>query len=148
MEQVNSYEAYHISDDRYQEGMILNTERINRSFDDNEYKKQIEREAECARVNLDSNLPSRKHCLFVCKKEDVRYWFNYIEKRRNKQCFIYKIKLDGNLLWTYADYLSNDKYEEYWHPSVELKFREHEGLFVGDYTIISKCNIEEFPEIL
>lgn len=119
-----------------------------RSFDDNKYKKQIEIEAERARVNLDSNLPSRKYCLFVCKKEYVRYWFNHIEKWRNKHCFIYKIKLDGNLLWTCADYLSHKKYGEYWNPSIELGFREHEGLFVGNYKIISECNFEYFPEIL
>ena len=148
MEEVKSYEAYHISDIMYQEDMTRNTDRIDRSFDDYEdYKRNIEIETETVRVGIDPNLPSRKNCLFVCNKDYARYWLNYIEKKRGRQCFIYKLELNGNLLWTYADYLKAGECEKYWHPEIEPDFEEHEGLFVGNYTIISMCNKEDFPEI-
>ena len=148
MEEVKSYEAYHISDMCYQEDMILNTTRFKRSLENfGHYKKAIELEAECVRVGVDPNLPSRKTCLFVCNKNYVRYWHTYIEKRRQRQCYIYKLELNGKLLWTYADYLKAGECEKYWHPETEPDFKEHEGLFVGSYKIISMCNKADFPEI-
>ena len=144
MELVEDYIAYHISHESYVPGRIFNTENIRRTYDgDNQYKKSIEVIAENDRLILDSSLPSRNKCLFVCAYNDVRYWYNYMQKRRRCLLYIYKIKLSGSLLWTYAEHLRTN---QYWKPTDPIEFVEHEGLFIGQYEIISECNIGDFPQ--
>lgn len=144
MEQVKNYTAYHISHEYYESGRIFNTKSIRRTYDgDNQYKKSIEVIAEEDRRILGPNLPSREKCLFVCEYNDVHYWYNYILKRRRCLLHIYKIKLSGSLLWTYAEYLRTT---QYWKPTNPMNLVEHEGLFIGQYEIISECNIDDFPQ--
>ena len=144
MESVEDYIAYHISHVWYESGLIFNTESIRRTYDgDDQYKKGIEVIAEKDRLSLDSSLPSRDKCLFVCEYNDVRYWYNYMQKRRRCLLYIYKIKLRGNLLWTYAEYLRTT---QYWKPANPIELVEHEGLFIGYYKIISECSINDFPQ--
>ncbi len=108
------------------------------------YKECIERIAEEDRnlvMQSGERLPSRRNALFVAKKEDVRFWYNYIEKRNpNTTLSIYEVELTGLLLWTNAALLRTN---QYWCPDEKVD-EEPEGVFEGDFKIIRICRIEDF----
>lgn len=151
LSKVDGCEVYHITTLLYEiEKEYDTTEHCDRKYD-NGYKIRIENAAENIRKGLNHNLdftyPSRYQCLYVCKKEYVRYWYNYIQKRRGVALRVYKIKLMGTLLWTYADWLRQNEYSDYWHAKENDNFQEHEGLFEGKYKFLSEHRIDEFPDM-
>ena len=141
---VTNYIAYHIHTPNqfdWSIGKSYDTALVCRPVLPCGFKQCIEDIAELTRENINPNLPSRNHCIYVSKKEYGRYWYNYFEKRNKLQPIVYKLKLTGKLFWTYADYL---KAERYWLPNKVDKPQEHEGLFEGTYTIVDQCDIAEF----
>ena len=77
MKQVTNYEAYHVCDPRsngWKVGETYNTSAITRPLPKEDFKRCIEEAAEIQRKSINPHLPSRANCLFVCKKENVR-WF-------------------------------------------------------------------------
>jgi hypothetical protein len=111
---------------------------------DCDYKGHIENIAENDRNTLlaiGRSLPSRSNCLFVCKKEFVKYWYTYF-KKRNKLCpQIYELKVNGTILWTYVEFLRS---LIYWDIGTLTRLHEHEGLFEGEYEVIGTGNIDDF----
>lgn len=145
------YIAYHISDSCFQEGLELNTNNINRSFAGNTDKDDIEQKAELARKKIALSRPSRKTCLFVCNSEHVQYWYEYYKKRAHPKIFyIHEVELDTSPFWTYADFLRDKKYEDYWDyqsGKVSNDYVEHEGLYEGKYRIVSVYSFSDFLEV-
>ena len=144
MKQVTDYVAYHICDPQvngWKVGEIYNTSAIARPLPIGNFKRCIEEAAEIQRININSDLPSRAHCLVVCRKEDVSYWYAYFQKRNiTAKLTVFKVKLTGKLLWTHADYL---QLTQYWEPEA-FSPQEPEGLFEGEYIIDSICNLQDF----
>ena len=147
MEQVTNYEAYHVCDPRsngWKVGETYNTSTITRPLPKKDFKRCIEEAAEIQRKSINPHLPSRINCLFVCRKENVHYWYNYFQKRHQEVALtIFKVKLTGNLLWTYADYL---QLTQYWEPKT-FSVQEPEGLFEGEYIIDSICDFQDFNDL-
>lgn len=144
---VENKEVYHITDRVLEVGETCNTNVINREIDENTDKYYIERVAEIYRNSqnaIDRTIyPSRYTCLFVCEKEFVQYWLNKLEKNRQRKHRIYKVKLNGVLFGTYADYL---KAEMHWTPNAQFDLEEKEGLFDGEYEIVEECNRNDISQ--
>lgn len=139
--------AYHIYHQTriWDVGDKLNTSIINRVFQSG-CKKEIEEHLEKMRLALNRDLPSRYNCLFVCKKEDVVYWYNYFDKRKSPSVVlkIYEVELNGKLFWSDARYLDL-QIMAYWDKKLATKEESKpEGLFEGDFTINRECTISEF----
>ena len=141
---VEEYIAYHIyiPTPKYKldKGEVYHTNTINRDFSHCGAEKQ--KAEELVETVRGYKLPSRQKCLFVCNSQEVRYWYNYIcKKRANGMCVavVCKLKLKGTLFWTYADYFTM---EAYWNP--DEKPIEKEGLFEGEYEVVDICNIDDF----
>ncbi len=145
---VKDYTAYYVHKPyqyKLKIGECYDTSSICRPILPCGFKQWVEEIAEQTRIKINNNLPSRHHCLFVCDREHVRYWYNYFEKRnRNIRLIIYEVKLSGKLFWTYADYL---RPERYWEPNNLEPPLEREGLFDGRYCIVRQCDYTEFPDI-
>lgn len=143
---VTNFIAYHISTQQLAIGDKYDTSDIERVYDDCCDKKCIEtlteKYRESVQFALRTNLPSRLTSLFVCEKEYVNYWHTHMVKYRRTDAYkIYKLRLNGQLLGTYADYLKMDKY---WRPNEQLPLQEKEGLFRGVYIVEDICNIDFF----
>lgn len=149
--EVKDCEVYHITTQNFAPNTTCNTKNhIKRKYK-GDYKNKIESAAEKVRIELNysSNIiyPSRYKCLYVCDKNHVHYWFNYMLKHRSVLPHIYKTKLAGILLWTYADLLSLGNYYDYWRAIGDENFQQQEGLFEGEYEILSEHKIDEFPDM-
>lgn len=149
--EVKDCEVYHITTQYFAPNTMHNTKYHNERKYKGDYKNKIESVAEKVRITLNnsSNIiyPSRYKCLYVCDKEHVRYWFNYMLKHRGVLPRIYKTKLTGVMLWTYADLLSLGNYYDYWCAIGDDNFQQLEGLFDGEYEILSEHKIDEFPDM-
>lgn len=144
---VENKVIYHITDRVLEIGTTLYTKDINREIDEGTDKYYIERVAEMYRKSQNAidgtAYPSRYTCLFVCEKEFVQYWLNKLEKNRQRKHRVYKVKLNGVLFGTYADYL---KAEMHWTPNAQFDLEEKEGLFDGEYEIVEECNRNDFSQ--
>ena len=91
------------------------------------------------RKELNSNLPSRLKCLYVCKtKKEIKDWINIFSRTNKKDFQIVKLKLTGSIFIGDASFILrqnislNRKKEQakmYWNG--EKKDNINECLFIG-----------------
>ena len=104
------------------------------------------------RKELNSNLPSRLKCLYVCKtKEEVREW-NNIFKRTNKKDFqILKLNLNGKIFIGDASFVLRQNIslnkkkiqaQKYWNGDKKNNINEY--LFVGKAEVKEILNLENY----
>lgn len=88
-------------------------------------------------------LPSRRHCIWLCDIDSLGFWRNNLYN----DCEIYKVEVTGNLHECYADTLDDDNinYEilyktaiDYWSGVCYGNHLEKEYLLEGEIKIIEK----------
>ena len=98
-----------------------------------------------------SDLPSRRHSIWLCDKEGLEFWEKQISNRGKYDVNLYKVLVSGNLFKTseyfipndYSDYYTNlMEAETYWNPKFENEEQEKraEYLFQGKLKILEKIN--------
>lgn len=104
---------------------------------------------ECRKDNY-PNLPSRKEAIWLCEKEQIKYWKQqlYLE---NISMNLYKLSVEGELFKTNAQLIPNKQlsYKEiyeralkYWNPDLyKLPKKSIEYLFKGKIKILKKTQI-------
>ena len=90
-----------------------------------------------------SDLPSRRHCIWLCDQTQLDYWQNTL----GGECDIYKVKVSGNMHACYAGALDDDnmnyqilseKALSYWTGECVGNPIEKEYLFEGKVELIEK----------
>ena len=121
--------------------LVLNNDIVNLIFKTISDSAMITRELmfEEVRKELNSNLPSRLKCLYVCKtKKEIKEWINIFSRTNKKDFQIVKLKLTGSIFIGDASFILrqnislNRKKEQakmYW--SGEKKDNINEYLFIG-----------------
>lgn len=88
-------------------------------------------------------LPSRRHCIWLCDNDSLRFWINNLDNDYE----IYKVKATGNLHKCYADTLDDEninyqilyqKAMDYWSGKCYGNPLEKEYLLEGKIRIIEK----------
>jgi hypothetical protein len=113
-----------------------------------QYLKWIREEVfENVRVKIDSDLPSRKRCIWVSTKENVRKWWDLFNNKSGKRILELNLKGDnvfvgdGTLIKT--DTFSLQEYEsiaeKYWSGRVERN-NEIEISYEGDFEVLNEFN--------
>ena len=95
------------------------------------------------REKLFSKLPSRQKCIWLCRKEQIKYWKDKI----NCDCDIFKVEIFDKPFKTRESLipLPNDSYNEilkkskdYWREKNNTLNEDDEYLYVGKIKIIEK----------
>ena len=143
---IESLIVYHISSYEYRIGKVYNTKNNPRREYQNSAKISIEQNAEKCRKEIDEyTLPSRYYCLYVCDEKHLHYWYNQLKNiRADINLKIYRVELCGTILWTYADWLLSNHYCNYWKAEAANHMVQYEGLFCGEYKLLSEHTIDEF----
>ena len=119
-------------------------------YDSNILKREIALEE--LRKEKFSDLPSRKHSLFVMTKESINYWKNSLVPHNKQHTLaLFQLSLTGNLFRSNAALLpySETSFEEakkhsvyYWNPDLtSTDDSKDEYLFRGEAKIIKKINL-------
>lgn len=124
-----------------EKNLVLNSDIANLIFKTINDSAMITRELmfEEVRKELNSNLPSRLKCLYVCKtKKEIKDWINIFRRTNKKDFQIVKLKLTGSIFIGDASFILrqnislNRKKEQakmYWNGEKKDKINEY--LFVG-----------------
>lgn len=113
-----------------------------------QYLKWIREEVfENVRLKIDSDLPSRKRCIWVSKKENVRKWWDLFNNKSGKRILELNLKQDnvfiGDGTLIKADTFSIKEYESiaerYWSGRVERN-NEIEISYEGDFEVLNEFN--------
>jgi hypothetical protein len=114
-----------------------------------QYLKWIREEIfESVRIEMDDELPSRKHCIWICTKNDLQKWWDLFKNKPDKKILELKLekpkrvhKGDGTLIE--ADTFSIEEYKSiakrYWSEELN-KFDEIEYSYEGAFEVINKFN--------
>lgn len=123
-------------------GCIGNTDQLPIRHFPCGYKGCIENAAEEMRLKIKHNAPSRLKCLFVCNERNVKYWYNYFNKRNQGiRPIVYQLEVTGKIFWSYAELMQPSVY---WNHNILLNLQEHEGVFEGEYKVICIRNSHDF----
>ncbi len=113
-----------------------------------QYLKWIREEIfENVRLKVDSNLPSRKSCIWISKIEDVKKWWDLFKNKSGKRILELRLKGDnvfiGDGTLIRADTFSLKEYEsiaeKYWSGIVERK-KEIEISYEGEFEVLNEFN--------
>ena len=125
-----------------EQNLILDNDIANLIFKTVNNDAMITRELmfEEVRKELNSNLPSRLKCLYVCKtKEEVQDWINIFKRTNKNNLQLLKLRLTGNIFLGDASFVLrqnislNKKKEQarrYWNGEKGKGINEY--LFVGE----------------
>lgn len=136
-----------------EKNLVLNNDTANLVFKTINDGAMITRELmfEEVRKELNSNLPSRLKCLYVCKtKKEIKDWINIFSRTNKKDFQIVKLKLTGKIFIGDASFILrqnislNKKKEQakmYW--SGKKKDNINEYLFIGTAVVEDILNNNE-----
>lgn len=136
-----------------EKNLVLNNDTANLVFKTINDDAMITRELmfEEVRKELNSNLPSRLKCLYVCKtKKEIKDWINIFSRTNKKDFQIVKLKLTGKIFIGDASFILrqnislNKKKEQakmYW--SGKKKDNINEYLFIGTAVVEDILNNNE-----
>ncbi|MBR3898380.1 MAG: DUF2441 domain-containing protein [Bacilli bacterium] len=102
------------------------------------------------RRNYFNHLPSRKHCIWVMRKQSIDFWRGRLKpfKEYSNSLILYSVSLTGDLFRTNELFLPSDNYSyvecleasfDYWNP--DFSFTDDlkdEYLFQGEVKILDK----------
>lgn len=104
------------------------------------------------RKKIDVNFPSRLNCIWVCRKEQVKFWY----EKLGKTGVIAKVRLNGKSLacdqeYVYRELLAHKTVREnafkYWESHKSGLIKDEEILFEGTVSILDLYkSIEEFEK--
>ena len=114
-----------------------------------QYLKWIREELfDSVRTEIDNELPSRKHCIWICTKNDLPKWWDIFKNKTDKKIVELKLeninrvhKGDGTLIE--ADTFSIEEYKsiakKYWSGEID-NLDEVEYSYEGEFEIINEFN--------
>lgn len=96
------------------------------------------------RMQLNSDLPSRKNCIWLTKKDTIKYWWNLFNNKPNRSILLLRLiegklhKVDGGLLLTdtYGINAYKEMAKKYWDGTIE-NIDKIEYLFEGKFEVIN-----------
>ncbi|HAN19260.1 MAG: hypothetical protein A2X13_01165 [Bacteroidetes bacterium GWC2_33_15] len=112
-----------------------------------QYLKWIREEIfELERIKIDNDLPSRKHCIWICTENDIQKWWDIFRDSAEKR--IFELKLDdnkrvhkGNGTLIDTETFSIDEYQilakKYWSGEISNS-KEIEFSYEGSFEIIKE----------
>lgn len=114
-----------------------------------QYLKYIREEIfENTRKQINSELPSRKKCLWICKKDELEYWWNEISNTKPKKIIEIELEKEGKIHIADGELIKSENYSinefnemsnKYWKGEINNK-SVIEILFEGKFKVINKYN--------
>lgn len=96
-----------------------------------------------------NHLPSRQKCIWLCRKDQLKFWIRNLE---SKDYTVFKIEIYGRTFKT-RDFLipsQNDSYNEmlekarqYWQYNNDEDYEDDEYLYEGNFKIIDSVPLSE-----
>jgi hypothetical protein len=108
------------------------------------------------RKNEFPDLPSRQNCIWLTKKGQVEFWYNWLDDKQSEYTII-EMECDGiyhigNQSFLNSDIDGYNNYQDnarkYWSGELVDRHDNNEIIFIGKVKIKTSYNIEEFTRLI